>query len=180
MYLESDAYKIALRCDELFDLEHFELPEEYSYASLPLCVIDCIFSIGARYSSTSNTVIRYCNYYKLKRLQNEDTTECKQHTISELKNNIESLGSEKFAKSVLNNCQRTSTVNGILKSEAVLQWAKILENYDIQHIQDIKKKLDKRLSGRYCMFLVKKAVNLSIIYACYVEMMMFVNQTGTF
>ena len=145
--VESDVYRIALKCDKLFDLEHCKLSEEYHYTSLPLCVIDCIFSIGSRYSSTRNTVIRYCDYYKLKRLQNENdcVDKCKQHTISELKNNIELMGSENFAKIVLKNRQRTSTTNVILKSEAVFRWAKILEEYDIQYIQDIESKLDEKV-----------------------------------
>ncbi len=143
--MESDAHEIALRCDKLFDLEHCKLPEEYYYTGLPLCIIDSIFSIGSRYSSTRNTVIRYCNYYKLKRLRNEDSCvdNCKQHTVSELRNNIESMGSENFANVVLKNRQRTSTINGVLKSEAVLQWTKIFEEYNIQYIIDIESRLDE-------------------------------------
>ena len=144
--MESDAYQIALRCNDLFDLKRCKLSEEYNYASLPLCVIDCIFSIRSKYSSTRNTVIRYCDYYKLKRLKDDDDiSKCKQHTISELKNNIECMGSENFANVVLKNRQRTSTTNGILKSEAVFQWAKILEKHNIQYIQDIENKLDEKI-----------------------------------
>ena len=32
----------------------------YEYASLPQCVIDAVFSIGARYESTENVVKRFC------------------------------------------------------------------------------------------------------------------------
>ena len=145
--MESDAHKIASRCDYLFDIEYCRLPEEYYYASLPLCIIDNIFSIGSKYSSTHNTVIRYCDYYKLKRLRNEDdcADECKLHTVSDLRNNIESLGSENFADVVLKNRQRTSTTNGILKSEAVFQWTKIFEGHNIQYIMDIERKLDENI-----------------------------------
>ena len=32
----------------------------YEYTSLPLCVIDAVFSIGVRYESTENTVRDFC------------------------------------------------------------------------------------------------------------------------
>ena len=36
-----------------------------SYQHLPACVIDTVFSIGARYTSTSNTVMRFCTQFGL-------------------------------------------------------------------------------------------------------------------
>lgn len=46
-----------------FDLENVELPDEYYYTCLPLCLLDAVFSIGVTYSSTRNTVRRYCDKY---------------------------------------------------------------------------------------------------------------------
>ena len=48
---------------EILDFSDIELGEEYGYASLPLCVIDAVFSIGVRYTSTENTVARFCNFF---------------------------------------------------------------------------------------------------------------------
>lgn len=39
------------------DLKPLPLPEEFFYASLPLCVVDAVFSIGVTYTSTANTVV---------------------------------------------------------------------------------------------------------------------------
>ena len=36
------------------------LPDEYRYASLPLCVIDAVYSIGVTYEVTRRTVTRWC------------------------------------------------------------------------------------------------------------------------
>lgn len=35
-----------------------EVAEQYGYASLPLCVIDSVFSIGVRYESVRNVIER--------------------------------------------------------------------------------------------------------------------------
>ena len=36
------------------------LPDEYRYASLPICVVDAVFSIGVRYISTQRVVKNFC------------------------------------------------------------------------------------------------------------------------
>ena len=41
------------------NLANATLSDGHYYASLPLCVIDSVFSIGARYESTRRTVIRW-------------------------------------------------------------------------------------------------------------------------
>ena len=47
---------------ENLDLKNFKLDSEFFYQSLPLCVIDSIFSIGVKYESVKNTVQNFCNY----------------------------------------------------------------------------------------------------------------------
>ena len=42
-----------------------EVAEKYSYASLPLCVIDSVFSIGVRYEGVRNVIERYCRRVRL-------------------------------------------------------------------------------------------------------------------
>ena len=46
--------RLALACERLFDLNTLTLSESYYYASLPLCVIDAVFSIGVKYTGTQN------------------------------------------------------------------------------------------------------------------------------
>lgn len=132
--------RIAKACENLFDLKNVHLNDEYRYYSLPICILDAVFSIGVRYSSTENTVKRYCDYYKIPRLR--ETTQAFpeeniQHGVSEFRKNIESNGFDKFASMILCNRQRTSAQNGILKAEAVYRWAVIFEKYGIETFQDL-------------------------------------------
>jgi hypothetical protein len=45
----------------LTNLETTVLPEAYYYSSLPLCVIDTVYSIGVNYESTRRTVSTWCD-----------------------------------------------------------------------------------------------------------------------
>lgn len=132
--------KLFLYCEEALDLKNAKLSDEYYYSSLPLCILDAVYSIGVRYTATRNVVLRYCQKYNLPTSRNmspEYPPGESQHTISQLVENIELVGAESFACHVLNNLQRTSTVSGILKSEAVYLWAKIFKEHDIEVFHDI-------------------------------------------
>jgi len=54
--------RIAQYCKVHLNLQNAELSEEYYYRSLPFCIIDAVFSLAARFSSTRNAVIRCCNF----------------------------------------------------------------------------------------------------------------------
>jgi hypothetical protein len=69
------------------NLQNAELSEEYYYRSLPFCIIAAVFSLAARYSSTTNAVLRFCNVEGLQRLRQHgspypDTGE--QYSVSQL------------------------------------------------------------------------------------------------
>lgn len=133
--------KLLERLKATLDLSTPPVSEEYAYQSLPLCVLDTIFSINARYESTRNVVIRYCDYYGLQRVRNdpellppiED-----QESITAFIEKITSLGAEEFANDILANRQRTSTRNGVLKSEAVLRFAQVLQAHNVEYLQDVE------------------------------------------
>lgn len=61
-----------------------------------------------------------------------------QHTISQLVTEMEQQGVEAFADAVFQNRQRTSPRSGILKAEAVLRWARILQHHPIEWVQDVE------------------------------------------
>lgn len=61
--------RIAQYCNIHLHLQNAELSEEYYYHSLPFCIIDAVYSLAARYSSTKNAVIRFCNVEGLPRLR---------------------------------------------------------------------------------------------------------------
>lgn len=134
--------KIYSFCRNNLDLNDAKLPDEYFYASLPLCIIDSVFSIGVHYNSTKNTVSKYCDYFSLQKTRKDNgrfPEIPEQENIDEFIRKIELIGIEKFSEDVLKNRQRTSTRNGILKTEATLEFSKILSEYEINYFQDVKK-----------------------------------------
>ncbi|MTI65483.1 MAG: hypothetical protein FH753_02670 [Firmicutes bacterium] len=132
---------IIKRVESVIDLSSAKLSEEYFYQSLPLCIIDSVFSIGVTYTSTRNTVLRYCKYFDLKvyREYYELPTIEKQESISQLIQKMKKIGTKRFAWEIFKNRQRTSSRNGILKSEAVLKFAEVLNSYEVEYFQDINK-----------------------------------------
>jgi hypothetical protein len=141
---------IADYCRQVLKLAEARLSDPYFYMSLTLCMIDAVFSIRARYETTMSTVKRYCDcdFFKLTRYR--ANREClpaisEQQSVSDFIRLVESKGADYFADKVFRNRQRTSSRNGILKSEAVLRFASALENYDVNYFQDIYKILSNDL-----------------------------------
>lgn len=134
-----DTIRLSEYCDHVLDLQHAKLSDEYFYQSLPLCVIDAVFSLGVKYQGTRQTVIRYCNYYDLRRIRadKESTSITEQESIKQFTDKVESAGIEVFSDKVFDNRQRTSSKNGILKTEAVLKFAKALQKYGVNYLQDV-------------------------------------------
>ena len=63
-----------------------------------------------------------------------------EHTIKEFIENVESFKSiDEFTDVVLKNHQRTSSKNGILKSEAVYEIAKVFQKYKIDTLTDLQR-----------------------------------------
>lgn len=107
------------------------LPEEFFYNSLDLCVIDAVFSIGVKYESVKNVISKYKKYIEENYPQYDKISRTTVESIS-IFENYKSIND--FAKDVL-NLQRTSTQNGILKAEAVLEILKVLNKYEITTIE---------------------------------------------
>lgn len=133
MHIES----LCQACEATLNLTNAALSPSYYYDSLPQCVIDAVFSIGVKYTGTTNVVKSYCSYYGL-RVHNEDHDQKgDKHTISQLIDHITSTGVEKSADVIFHNHQRTSTRNGILKAEAVLRFARVLQKYGVETLADM-------------------------------------------
>ena len=136
------AKQLATTCEVLFDLNALKLSDSYYYSALPLCVIDAVFSIGVKYTSTLNVVYRYCQHLNIEP-HNKDyrTGKCKNnncHTISQMIDVLERFGPDSCADTLFCNRQRTSSKNGILKAEAALSFAKILKQHGIESFEDLK------------------------------------------
>lgn len=113
------------------------LADEYRYASLPLCVVDAVFSIGVRYTSTQKVVSNLCEYTGWTRFASsrEDRGEG-EHGLTDLMAFFDTLGIEGMADTVFQNRQRTSSSSGILKSEAVLLYCRALTEAGINTFAD--------------------------------------------
>jgi hypothetical protein len=123
---------LANYCKTVLKLDKAGLGVEYGYNCLPLCVIDAVWSIGVRYTGVQNVVSRYRTHFGL----HEDVIQ-EQYCVRDLVDAMQSQGARWFAEQVFQNAQRTSTRNGILKSEAVYQFASVLHRHNMNRIEDV-------------------------------------------
>lgn len=122
-------------CNEIFsDKKDYELPEVYYYKHLPLCVIDSIFSIGVKYEIVQNTLNRFCDYYKIDKFSKSEEL-----TTSDFLKLMKEKSILELTENIYQNKQRTSTRNGILKSEAVILFLEVLQKFNIEKLSDIDK-----------------------------------------
>jgi hypothetical protein len=132
-------------CDHLVSLPDFDQAvngDEFSYISVPLCILDAIFSINARYEGVRAAVLRYAKHYGLpvQRGPDELPAADAQVTVSQFIDQIASHGPEGFARDILRNRSRTSTRGGILKAAASLQFAEVLRDHGVQVLQDLHRR----------------------------------------
>lgn len=143
MVKESEIITIAAYCKSKIDLENANSSDEY-YRSLPLCIIDAIFSIGAHYKSTENTVRRFCEYFGLNANSKLYPPTDDQLPVTEFINLYGRYGIKEMAGNIFQNRQRTSSRNGILKAEACLLFAEVLHQFEVDYFQDVVKVLGNK------------------------------------
>ncbi|MHC9544957.1 MAG: hypothetical protein AB9903_36035 [Vulcanimicrobiota bacterium] len=129
----SETTLLADFCKREIGLAEVKLGEEYGYGSLPLCVIDAVFSIGVRYESVRNVIKKYCMFFNI------NETAMDQQSLQDMIEAYECHGVDYFIKSIYSNRQRTSTKNGILKAEAVLRFASALNKYGVNLREDVSR-----------------------------------------
>lgn len=136
----TEAKKVAECARQNLSLNDEILPDEYFYQSLPLCIIDAVYSIGVRYSQVQNVVDRYCSYFNLKKTRDDRNSlppiDSQESTIDFL-NRMQDISVDKFTSDIFQNRQRTSTNRGILKAEAIYRFANVLKNYGVNYLQDV-------------------------------------------
>ena len=119
-------------CDQHLDF-NIESPDGYS--SAPLCALDSVFSIGVRYGSVINVVTRFlelCGGLTM------DTTISTSEVLAKLEQHSPEALSE-----LLHNYQRTDThKRSILKSEAYLQFLHVMQAFNIETCDDIRKNVN--------------------------------------
>lgn len=162
---EQAVQALANFCESKLDLASADLGSEYHYQSLPLCVIDAIYSINANYTSTSNTVKRFCEHFNLKRIADErPPSRAEQLSISAFIKLSDAYGVVGMAEKVYQNRQRTSTRSGILKAEAVLMFSRVLQGFGVEYLQDTEKVLGDLAFEQQIKSLPGQASGLSLRY----------------
>lgn len=123
---------------EQTELKIPKLADEYRYASVPLCVVDAVFSIGVRYTSTQKVVSNLCEYAGWTRFfASREARGAGEYGIGDLNSMFDKFGAEGMAESVFQNRQRTSSRSGILKAEAVLLYCRTLIKAGINDFPDL-------------------------------------------
>ncbi len=162
---QHDITAVAAYCRSVLNLADAKLGDEHHYQSLPLCVIDTIYSINANYTSTRNTVIRFCNHFGLKRIaQVVPPPPAEQLSVSKFINIYDTYGVTAMAENVFQNKQRTSTRSGILKAEAVLLLSKVLRGFDVDYFQDVAKVLGRPVFEQAVQRIPGQASGVSLRY----------------
>jgi hypothetical protein len=113
-------------------------PSTEHYQSLPLCVIDAVFSIGVNYAATAKVVQRFGVHFDLPCLAPEaEPPTTNQLSTSDFLALYTRHGIPYFTDTVYQNRQRTSTTNGILKADAVLRFSEVLHAFQVEYLQDV-------------------------------------------
>lgn len=132
-----DARLVADAADKKLNLAGAKFGDEHFYASLPLCIIDAVFSIGVKYKGTRSTVIRWAKHqepeWPLYRCEGG-----REHTVDDFITSLGSMTPDQLADASFGNRQRTSSTNGILKADAVRSFALALREAGINSFEDMK------------------------------------------
>lgn len=139
MGLDTDGVAIAAHAEQVLPLATASLGDEYRYQSLPLCVIDAVFSISIRYAIVQGVVARYCDYTKQRRVRpsGELPPRAEQEGISSFCDRPEQAEPAIMAERVYGSRNLTSPRGGILKAEAALRFARCLRAHGVEHLQDV-------------------------------------------
>jgi hypothetical protein len=128
---DDDALRAMLAAVEMLlpSPDHWETAG--SHDAVGLAIIDAVWSIGVRYQSVERVITRY----RAARLSGGSDPDA--DGPGDVRRFIEACGgAEAFAERI-GNRQRTSTTNGILKAEAVLHEARILEDEGVKAPADL-------------------------------------------
>jgi hypothetical protein len=137
--LHDDALRAILAAVEtlLPRQDHWETPGGYD--SVGLAIIDAVWSIGVRYQSVENVIARY----RAERRAGGDDPDADRP--ADVRRFIEACGGAEGFAQRMGNRQRTSTTNGILKAQAVLHEARILEDEGVELAADLTGASQERL-----------------------------------
>jgi hypothetical protein len=118
-------------------------PRTKRWAHLPLCVLDAVYSIGAKYGGTARTVHDYARAEKLTHVLEPaekvavGAFAATELPVSRLGDRIAQDGPLAFAQ-LVGNRQRTSPRGGVLKAQAAGEYARVLSAHGVEHLADVE------------------------------------------
>ena len=99
-------------CENTLDLN---TQSDYSYRSLSVCSLDCVYSLRAKYYAVTVPIVkRYADIYMGGDLHSSGDT------VTMLLRRMDELGHEAFAKTILKNQQKLGGKNQIPKQNTIL------------------------------------------------------------
>ena len=124
------ATQFAKYCESTFDLS---TQSDYGYQSLSVCLLDCVYSLRARYYDVTVPIVqRYANMFMNGDLHGSGDT------VSMLLQRMDDIGHLAFAEKVLINHQKLGGKKHIPKEEVCYQLAKYLRDLHIETIEDFQ------------------------------------------
>ncbi len=113
------------------------------WVHLSLCVLDAVYSVGARYTGVVRVCRAYARHTGLEVITVPHREASKvigtdaEQSLDVLIADIHAVGVAGFAAGVVRHRGRTSTRNGILKADAALQYAETLLAHDVRALADV-------------------------------------------
>lgn len=159
--------EISRYCIDKLDLNNTKLDIGHYYSSVPHCIIDAVFSIGIKYSATRNVVERFSKYLNIdtfREFGSNFPNIDEQYSVNRFIDFYQKNDIYFITNNVYKNKCRTSTVNGILKSEAVLEFAKVLQKYEINYFQDLFKVINNASFERDIKYIKGQGSGISLSY----------------
>lgn len=134
-------------CENTLDLSS---QSDYGYRSLSVCILDCIYSLRARYYDVTVPLVeRYAALY-----MDGDRRACGD-TVSMLLQRIDAAGGpEEFARTVLHNQQKIGGKRKIPKEAVCYQLVQYLRDLHIETIEDFQ-----NFESQEILEIVIRAVN---------------------
>ena len=117
-------------CESTFNLTS---QSEYGYQSLSVCLLDCVYSLRARYYDVTIPIVqRYAAKYM------NGNPYADGDTVSNLLDRMDNMGHDVFAEKVLMNHQKLGGKKQIPKEEVCYQLARYLRALHIETIEDFQ------------------------------------------
>lgn len=106
---------------------------DYNYNSLPICIIDCIYSLRTKYESTTRPIVqRYADWALKGNTQSAD--DC----ISSFLQRVNDVGLTYFATKIVVNHQKLGGKKPVPKEEVCYNLARYLRYLHIETIEDFQ------------------------------------------